>query len=269
MIGDNEIRFVHREETFTDLAVRELAESCSACMCRLQFKRCTEDECQNCQEGIAFRSCYGQMSDYDRQRFNSYLRQAYLRNSEHPEMWRTFKGLIGQVLRYILLFIISIVLIALLLHQAFEYCDMPNKRQIKDSYASISQGMNHKVIDNIRYTHYNIYDITADGKKNCQDYTILFYLFWQDRYPEDKDRVFFVRNKNAFTGMNHMFIYMVDYDGKGFYLEPWANDCKKYLMFDNWDSFYDSSFNVLMPEEHYLKRAVNAGFRLRWSKEPE
>ncbi|MBP5602808.1 MAG: hypothetical protein J6X78_08775, partial [Treponema sp.] len=61
---DNEIRFVHREETFTDLAVRELAESSAACLCRLQFKRCTEADCENCQIGIGFRRCYNQMSDY-------------------------------------------------------------------------------------------------------------------------------------------------------------------------------------------------------------
>lgn len=268
MKNDNEIRFVHREETFTDLAVRELAESCSACMCRLQFKRCTEDECQNCQEGIGFRTCYTQMSDYDRQRFNSYLRQAYLRNSQHPEMWQTFRGLVGRVFRYIIWFIIAVAIISVLMVQLFECCDMP-KGQTKNRYASISPKMNSRVVDNIRYTQYNIYDVTADGKKNCQDYTILFYLFWQDRYPEDKDRVFFVRNKNPFTGMNHMFIYMIDYDGKGFYLEPWANNNKKYLMFDNWDSFYNASHNEIMPEEHYLKRAVNAHFRLKWSKEPK
>ena len=265
-MNDNEIRFVHRQETFSDFAVRELAESCAACMCRLQFKRCTEDECENCQEGIGFRNCYNQMSDYDRQRFTSYLRQAYSRNSTHPEMWRTFWGNVWHVILAILGFCVIMVLIALLFAQL--ECDKPNKKQVKDIYGSISLGMKTKVINNIRYTQYNVYDVTADGKKNCQDYTILFYLFWQDRFPEDKDRVFFVRNKNPFTGMNHMFIYMIDYDGKGFFLEPWAIDYRKFLMFDNWDNEYNPEYNDIKSEDYYMPRAVNAVYRKRWAKEP-
>ena len=266
MKADNEIRFIHREETFTDLAVRELAESCSACLCRLQFKRCTEDECENCHEGIAFRRCYNQMSDYDRQRFTNYLRQSYARNSEHPEAWRPFWSNVGHVILAIILFFIGFCFSVWLLS---ECCDQPNKREVKNSYGSITPAMSSKVITNIRYTQYNIYDVTADGKKNCQDYTILFYLFWKDKYPEDANRIHFVRNKNPFTGMNHMFIYMVDYDGKGFYLEPWAINNRKYLMFDNWDSKYNAAYNEFMSEEYYLKRAVNAHFRLKWSKEPK
>ncbi|MBO4439214.1 MAG: hypothetical protein J5798_07675 [Spirochaetaceae bacterium] len=264
MKDNNEIRFIHREETFTDLAVRELAESCAACLCRLQFKRCTEDECENCQEGIGFRRCYNQMSDYDRQRFSTYLRQAYARNAEHPEMWRTFKGLVGHAILWILGFFAAFFFIGFFLSE----CDKPN-RPIKDSYASITKEMHSKVSNNIRYTSLNIFDVTADGKKNCQDYSILFYLYWQDRFPEDKDRVFFVRNKNPYNGMNHLFIYMIDYDGRGFYLEPWADVPTRYLMFDSWTSRYNPKYNEIMPAERYLERAVNAVYRRRYSKEPK
>ena len=264
MKDNNEIRFVHREETFTDLAVRELAESSAACLCRLQFKRCTEADCENCQIGIGFRRCYNQMSDYDKQRFTTYLRQAYARNAEHPEIWRTFKGLIGHAVLWILGIFAAFFFLCFFLSE----CDKPD-RQIKNSYASITKEMHNKVSNNIRYTRYNIYDVTADGKKNCQDYSILFYLFWQDRYPEDKDRVFFVRNKNPFNGMNHLFIYMIDYDGRGFYLEPWADNSSKYLMFDSWTSRYNPKYNEIMPAEHYMKRAVNAVYRKRWAKEPK
>lgn len=48
---ENEFRFVHREETFNDLAVRELAAGRSACICRIQFGRCTKDECTSCEIG--------------------------------------------------------------------------------------------------------------------------------------------------------------------------------------------------------------------------
>ena len=268
MSNNNEIRFVHRQETFSDLAVRELAESCAACICRLQFKRCTEDECENCREGIGFRNCYNQMSDYDRQRLNTYLRKAYADYSEHPEMWRTFWGNVWHVILAIIGFFAAFVLIALLLRGT--ECDRPNKRQpIKDSYASITKEMHSKVSNNIRYTSLNIFDVTADGKKNCQDYSILFYLYWQDRFPEDKDRVFFVRNKNPYNGMNHLFIYMIDYDGRGFYLEPWADVPTRYLMFDSWTSRYNPKYNEIMPAERYLERAVNAAYRRRYSKEPK
>ena len=70
---ENELRFVHREETFNDLAVRELAAGRSACICRIQFGRCTKEECASCEIGRQYRSCYNQMNDYDKQRLSKYV----------------------------------------------------------------------------------------------------------------------------------------------------------------------------------------------------
>ena len=106
--------------------------------------------------------------------------QAYARNSEHPEIWRSFKSLVGHAILWLVLFFAAFFFIGFFLKE----CDKPNQK-IKDSYAYITKEMHSKVSNNIRYVQYNIYDVTADGKKNCQDSSILFYLFWQDRFPED------------------------------------------------------------------------------------
>ena len=75
---ENELKFVHREETFNDLAVRELAAGRSACICRIQFGRCTKDECASCDIGRQYRNCYNQMNDYDKQvSRNMYLKTMF------------------------------------------------------------------------------------------------------------------------------------------------------------------------------------------------
>ncbi|MCR5698952.1 MAG: hypothetical protein K6G52_04835 [Treponemataceae bacterium] len=79
----NDIRFVHREESFEDIAVQELAASQSACICRLQFGRCKQEECESCHIGKEFQNCYEHLSDYDRVRLSKYVSRQYVQDSLH------------------------------------------------------------------------------------------------------------------------------------------------------------------------------------------
>ena len=47
-MSDNEFRLVTRQESFNDFAVRELAKGRAACICKLQFGRCTKNDCKYC-----------------------------------------------------------------------------------------------------------------------------------------------------------------------------------------------------------------------------
>ena len=104
----DDFRFVHREESFNDLAVRELAFSQASCLCRLQFGRCTQNECLKCSSGNEIKRCYSQMSDYDRLRFKKYTSQEYVKLSAHPQMWMTFY-------RNIRFFFLSVIFIFVIL----------------------------------------------------------------------------------------------------------------------------------------------------------
>ena len=84
-----EIRIVTRQETFNDLAVRELAEGRSACVCKLQFGRCDKTECAHCIIGQQYRNCYNAMNDYDRNRLAGYVAKQYAIDSKYPERWMT------------------------------------------------------------------------------------------------------------------------------------------------------------------------------------
>ena len=48
MLDENEIKIVTRQETFNDLAVRELAQARAKCICRVQNKRCNKSKCSTC-----------------------------------------------------------------------------------------------------------------------------------------------------------------------------------------------------------------------------
>lgn len=94
---NNDIRFVHREETFNDFAVRELATGRAACICKLQFGRCTKTECKNCNVFKRYKNCYKQFSDYDRERFAKYVSSEYIRFSRNPDQWRSWNGYVTSV----------------------------------------------------------------------------------------------------------------------------------------------------------------------------
>lgn len=119
MSSQREVKIVTRQETFNDLAVRELAKSRSACICKIQFGRCKKRECMRCPIGRQYANCYIQLNDYDKLRLSEYVSQAYLRDSAEPEQWTSPGGYIWHAAKnglmmlggfIFLAFIVSVVL---------------------------------------------------------------------------------------------------------------------------------------------------------------
>ena len=86
-------------------------------------------------------------------------------------------------------------------------------------------------------------DINIDGRANCEDAAILFYMY----YPI-KDDVRIYANDNPVTGMYHAF-NLVLIDGIWRAIEPQAyqlgwDKVGTYFMRDIWGNKYDSSKNV-------------------------
>ena len=99
---EQEMKIVTRQETFTDLAVRELGKSRAACVCRIQFKRCKKSECASCPQREKLESCLEAMSDYDKLRLDSYTSKFYSEFSSNPMAWMNHKEYVWHFTRFIL-----------------------------------------------------------------------------------------------------------------------------------------------------------------------
>ena len=255
---NNDFRFVHREETFNDLAVRELAKGRSACICRIQFKRCTTDECEHCQINARFQECFDSMSDYDKQRLSSYIARQYVIDSRDPETWLSHKALFWYTLKNVLILTISLVVMfstfigVMCLVEGFP-CDMPD---------SVVDQM---IIDTLNVSHSQVWDLNFDGKVNCIDYAVTFKCIWDLKYPEYKNMCEIIRNKNDRTGMHHLFVRVIN-NRHFINIETWAKDTSKYLMEQNWKSGkYDARTNISGETMLWLKRCrrgIAYGFKI-------
>lgn len=218
LIMNDDFRFVYRKETFNDFAVREIASTQAFCLCRLQFGRCKEYECARCSTHKEIIRCHSQLSDYDRLRLKKYTSQEYIRLSAHPQMWMNFS-------RNIRFFIFSIIFFAFILFIVYCYLsNMPSEKPISKEYDSM-------IIENIIYTQNHIYDYNKDGLINCIDYSTLFKVNWDSKYPNIAEKCSILRNKNPTNKFHHLFVEV-----NGCKIEPWASNPYKYLMNENWSS---------------------------------
>lgn len=239
MTEDNELRFVHREETFNDLAVRELARSRSACICRLQFGACEKIECNKCEIGRDYRSCYNQMNDYDRTRLSSYVSKYYLSDSLYPDKWMSYKKLCSHTFKWTLIVIVCLLLLILPLI-LMNPGDMPKQ---------ISKETNEQIIVTIKLTQKYINDLNKDNKINCIDYACGFKMIWDSIYPERKDDCIIIRNKSL--TLNHL--YNGVYEGNDIiFIEPWTNDPYNYDMSKIWGYRWNPRYNKYDETEKWL-----------------
>ena len=242
-MSDNEFRLVTRQESFNDLAVRELAKGRAACICRLQFGRCDKSECANCSVGMQYRRCYYQMSDYDKQRLSSYVSENYVKYSDTPEAWMTHTRYVKYILSLFLYYLVLPAIILLFCFLAEKPGDFPIDQETDERIEYVM----HKVKT---YVH----DINGDGLVNCIDYAVLFKIYWDEKYPDQKPSCIIIRNKKpAPYKMHHLFIGI----NTGFQIievEPRAKNYKKYLMADNWSTkYYNRNYNIYCETNKWLK----------------
>ena len=240
---NDEIRFVTREETFNDLAVRELAKGKAACICRLQFKRCDERECRNCSAAKKFNNCVNQMSDYDRLRLDSYIAEFYTQYSSTPDQWMSYKGYITYYLKFtLMMFVVVSFLFAFLVFCIKAPCDSPR---------TLSPTIRDNIITTVMEAQKSVYDHNKDGLVNCIDYTCLFKETWDKRFPEMQTNCVIVRNVNPLSGMNHLFIRIYA-DGLVNDVEPWASAPWRFEMESNWGKKYNPDFNFYGETRRWL-----------------
>ena len=253
---DKEIRFVHREETFNDLAVRELADSRSACICRLQFGRCNEKECASCDIFKQYSDCYNQMNEYDRQRLAKYVSEKYCKDSLFPEKWMCHSRLVKRVVSYC---IFCFVLIPLLFGLLFFFGSQPGDIPNKYSRVTPNEVIPYTYDPLIRYTLNsvikNIYDVNGDDIINCIDYTLMFKVKWDNFYPDKRHQIIILRNYNVKTGFHHLYIALIDDNYNVYYIEPYTSDPSYYRTIDLWtDKKIDHSCDIWDETNYWLGR---------------
>ena len=239
-----EIKVVTRQETFNDLAVRELAKSRSACVCKIQFGRCDKTECAHCQIGKQYRNCYNAMNDYDRSRLASYVANQYAIDSHNPEHWMNhsaYKRYMGKWYAIIITFmIVCAVIIGLFMCGP---ADKPDKQQQ-------ALDVDKMIVVTVMRTQIDIKDVNKDSRTNCIDYATTFKIFWDNYFPEYKESCSIVRNKGV--GIHHLFI-CIWWEGQRIDVEPWTGNPYKYLMSENWSEVYKPENNIYGETSRWLK----------------
>lgn len=248
-----ETKFIHREETFQDHAVEELAKSRAACICRVQFGRCTEDECARCTRHQQYTSCYKQFSDYDKARCDHAVAQYYKQYSLWPDQWSSYNGIVK---RLFLISVVAFVMFTLIVCAVlFVAADLPYAGPNKKSY--INYETDDRIIRVIKEVQSKVYDLNGDHKVNCIDYTLAFKVIWDRHYENYRCEI--IRNKNG--SFHHLFIMVKDGLGHDYYVEPWADNPYRYLMTENWTSdTYDPAYNIRGETVRWLNEYKNEIF---------
>lgn len=238
----DELKLVTRQETFNDLAVRELAKSQAACLCRLEYKRCTKSRCATCETHRRLTTCKGSLSDYDAERLKNYTTEYYGYYSSNPMSWMSHREYKKHFSKFLFLCILFVMLIPLLIGLCSGPFDKPERR------------VNYEecIVRCIQRTQINISDINQDNKVNCIDYAVIFKLTWDEEYPLLKERCQIVRNRNIKTGMNHLFVHVWNDQDQSIDIEPGAYNPYHYTMFEAWGTKYDPEYNSYGETEYWL-----------------
>lgn len=260
-MANDGIKIVHREETFNDHAVGELADARAQCICRLQFGRCTRNECKSCPHHAHFMSCYDNMNDYDKMRTDSKTAQYYGRYSLDFESFMSYKQVksFNMKIMLFLVFCIALLIGLCMMGNAVEYKRVITQEdklnapepKIKAKHQDVSMETTINVRRILRIVQETVYDLDDDGWVNCVDHAVLFKIVW-DKYFEPKDCII-VRNRNPRVGMLHLFVAVFDYKlCKYIDVEPWAHDLNVWQMADRWGNAYDVWYNIYGEDERWL-----------------
>lgn len=239
---EEEIKVVTRQETFNDLAVRELAKGKASCLCRIQFKRCKLDKCTTCDRHKRLMNCKAAMSDFDIERLNHYTNVYYMEYSMNPMAWMSHKEYKRHFAK--LFFAVILFLFLLLFIPAIFIGPLDAPINTVD-YDTV-------IIKVIQQAQSQVYDLDGDNKVNCIDYAVMFKIVWDRNYPRLSSHCTIVRNVNWKTGMNHLFIFVQDDTGMNIAVEPGTFDPEIYKMEEVWEDKYDPLYNNYGETKYWL-----------------
>lgn len=218
---DREEKIVIKDQTFTDIAVSELADVKARLMIYKYYHQDKEAEKLSIFQKLE--TCYEQMNEYDKMRVDSraaYLFGKYIRR---PEGFMPYKALKRRYFKCWLILFVSFLLTAYLFiffegtqaiyNIAVYLTDEPDDKPLVYDVDTL-------VHDTILQLDHIVYDISEqNGILNCTDYAIEFKILWDMNYPAIP--CYIVWNLNPGI-MNHLFIKIGDR-----YFEPWSAEYPK------------------------------------------
>lgn len=266
-----DINLNHHDVTFSDIAVRELAKQSAACICRRQFKRCTNSECIICSLHEDYMNCFNQMSDYDKLRLNNYTTEYYLQYSRSPMQWMEYIQMKKHILKWVIGIGIMLVAFVLLLLNS---CSMTKVRMpeqtfhpqpIEDKYfysfwefkelVPDYNSITNSIRDVNAFVALNKKDLNHDGIVNCQDIVVMWKGCW-DNSNKGID-CYIVWNDNNYTGFHHLFICLaiLGTDGNTRFLEvePQAIGNDDFNMIIFWGMLYDRRYNDYTTTDYWMR----------------
>lgn len=100
----------------------------------------------------------------------------------------------------------------------------------------IDYELENRIISTNKQVHRQVQDLNCDGLVNCIDYTCLWKILWDRKYPEEKSRSIIVRIRN--DKIHHLCIGVYDDYSKLILVETQI-DNKNYLV----NYYFGSRFN--------------------------
>lgn len=251
---DEGIKITHREETFNDHAVKELADLRGRCLCCLQFERCSDDDCKCCSINRRYKQCISQMNDYDRTRLNAAVADAYSKYSMNPESFMSYKRIKKYYLKWIL-FCLACLLGAIFCFSVQAY---PYKNKAPGVHVNTSAGFDAEIKRLLRMSNENVYDVNKDKKINCIDYAVSFKKEWDKKFNSRDCMI--VRNYNEYTGFHHLFVTVFDHETLRWVDIETAitnmDSIDKFQMIDAWGDKYDLMCNKHGETRYWLGGGV-------------
>lgn len=129
----------------------------------------------------------------------------------------------------------------------------PNRSNIVKNQDEVSKETEFLIKDTIKKIQTSVIDVNEDGKKNCVDHAILFYLVWSTYIDRTPGNCIIVHNYRSGV-MNHLFVQVRDKKtGKFVEVEPWTAIPTDYIITKCWKpTTYDYHYNLYDETEKWL-----------------
>ena len=100
-------------------------------------------------------------------------------------------------------------------------------------YSQISPRIHRMIVATVKEAQANVYDYNLDGTVNCRDYSCVFKITWDRKFPAEAYRCILVRNTPP-NEVGHLFVNILDDNSCYIDVEPQAYSPQHYLMAENW-----------------------------------
>ena len=238
-----EEKIVIKNETFTDIAIKELADV-KARLLIYKFYH-MENKAHKLPAFQQLDYCYSQMNDYDKMRVDSRAADLFGKYMQKPDGFMPYAVLKRRYFKCWLILFISFLFSAYIFvffegtqsiyNIVSELADKPEDRPPVYGY-DIEQ-MVHETILELQPL---LYDIDGNGRLTCLDRAVEFKHLWDMKYPNIP--CLMIQNWENPKGFNHYFVKI-----NGVYYDPWSETYPKGMhdMLSVWSRTgqYDPRYN--------------------------